>query len=120
MTLPAPAASGGTAGTCEQRSIDACRIVLPEALDLKGVRGLKEQLGAALRAGRPVAVDAGGVTRVSTASLQILAAFLAAATKAGMTASLVNASLPLRAAVTDLGLATLIPVPETETSPCAF
>lgn len=94
-------------------------IVLPHALDLKGVRTLKTELSSALDEGRPIIIDAGKVAKVSTASLQILAAFFAAAASAGICTSVVAATPPLRTAVQDLDLATLFPRSTFEASSCA-
>jgi anti-anti-sigma regulatory factor len=100
-------------------SDEPVRVPLPEALDLKGVRVLKAELGAALDGGRPIVVDAGKVAKVSTASLQILAAFFAAAANAGRPATLDGATAPLEAAVHDLDLAAFFPRLSPTGSSCA-
>jgi anti-anti-sigma regulatory factor len=54
------------------------KIFLPAILDMAAARQLKDMLARSLIGGGGVAIDASSVTRLSTASMQILIAFSSA------------------------------------------
>jgi len=82
---------------------------LPPVLDLAGAELLHQQLRAACAHESGVALNGAGVERVSTASLQVLAAAARSMHHRGLPFTLSAPSPALSAALADLGLSALLP-----------
>lgn len=82
---------------------------LPASLDLIAALPLCQALRERLEAGE-MHLDASAVERVSTPCLQVLAAAASSARKRGIAFRLEGASAVLVEAISDLGLATAIPI----------
>jgi len=80
-------------------------LALDPVLDLRAAAPLKDTLQQGLAHSNPLTIDAGAVTRMSTASVQVLTAFVLEAQKAGRPLALKNSSPVFDAAFNDLGLA---------------
>ncbi len=77
-------------------------------LDLRAAKALKDMLAAGLSGPGPVRIDAGAVARLSTAAIQVLAAFLAAMGRAKRHVAIVQPSAAFLAGFETLGLSSLI------------
>ncbi len=77
---------------------------LPAVLDMKASRQLKTALKSFLDSPRRLVVDGGDVERMSTACIQVLVAFFAAAQRQSMPAMLAQPSRVFSKAIEDLGL----------------
>jgi len=82
---------------------------LPASLDLTAALPLCEALRTLLEEGA-MRLDARDVERISTPCLQVLAAAASSARARGIAFRLERASVVLAEAITDLGLATAIPI----------
>lgn len=89
-------------------------LALDPVLDLRAAALLKDTLQQGLDCGNPLTIDAGAVTRMSTACVQVLSAFVLAAQKAGRPLSLKNSSTAFDVAFNDLGLAGVLNGIETQ------
>ena len=83
-------------------------LVLQHMLDLRSAPELQKMLLAALRTQDPVAIDASFVSRMSTAALQLLIAFLAAARAKGIKVAISGATASFSSAFEALGLGHLL------------
>lgn len=83
---------------------DGVRITLPAVLDLSAAGPLKAVFEEALAGGRPLAVDANGVERLSTPCIQVLIAAEAAMKAAGLPFTLANPSDAFIDNFNDLGV----------------
>jgi anti-anti-sigma regulatory factor len=81
---------------------------LPSTLDLRAAKPLKESLSPYLSHGRPITIDAGDVTRMSTACAQVLVSFAVTAKKHSMPVSFSPASPVFTQALALLGLSAFI------------
>ena len=79
-------------------------IALPEVLDLSTAASLKTALAAALEDRRPITLDAGQVSRLSTPCLQVLIAAERAMKAADVPFTLVNPSDAFVDTFNDLGV----------------
>jgi len=79
-------------------------LTLPPVLDLRAAKPLQEGLRKVLAKGSPVLVDAGAVERLSTPCIQLLIAAVAAATREGISLTLLHPSDAFIDAFNDLGL----------------
>jgi anti-anti-sigma regulatory factor len=78
-------------------SLDAC-------LDMRAAAALKSELLQGLAMAKPLLIDAGAVSRMSTACVQVLTAFIFAARKAGTPLTIKNPSSVFETAFANLGL----------------
>jgi len=83
-------------------------LALAAVLDLRGAKALKDMLAGGLAGPGPVRIDAAAVTRLSTAAIQVLAAFLAAMGQAKRRVTIVRPSAAFVAGFEILGLSSLI------------
>lgn len=83
-------------------------LALDPVLDLRAAAPLKETLQQGLGHSNPLMIDAGAVTRMSTACVQVLTAFVLETQKAGRPLTLKNSSPAFDAAFNDLGLASVL------------
>jgi anti-anti-sigma regulatory factor len=81
---------------------------LEPILDLRAAEALKRNLEQWLDAGKALAIDASRVSRISTACVQLIAAFVIAARNSGMSLVFESKSPTLEAAFTNLGLSALV------------
>ena len=81
---------------------------LAAILDLRSVKALKDALAAGLGGPGAVRIDAGAVTRISTAAIQVIVAFLAAMSQAKRRVTIVKPSPAFFAGFETLGLSSLI------------
>ena len=84
-------------------------IVLPDSLDISYAAELHALLRDGLEAGEGVELQAAGVSRLDTAGVQLVAAFLHEARARSLPVQLVEPSDVLVSAAERLGLADLIP-----------
>ncbi len=80
-------------------------VQLHAALDIAHASKLKTTLDAALEGGKEVTLDAGGVSRVDAAGLQLLLAFVRQCAADGIAVSWSQATETLRDGAAGLGLA---------------
>ena len=83
---------------------DWLTLSLPSELDLRQASALQETLLAGLNRGVALCLDAAGVTRMSTASVQVLIAFVVAAGQRGIPVTIRTPSPVFQAAFALLGL----------------
>ncbi len=88
-----------------EASIERLSMALDPVLDLRAAAPLKEVLQQGLGRKIPLMIDAGAVTRISTACVQLLTAFALETQKAGIPLTLKNSSEAVDAAFANLGLA---------------
>jgi anti-anti-sigma regulatory factor len=86
-------------------SLERLSLSLDPVLDLRAAVSLKETLQQGLERKAPLLIDAGAVTRMSTASVQVLTAFVLETRRSGISLSLKNSSPAFDAAFVNLGLA---------------
>lgn len=86
-------------------SIERLSMALDSVLDLRAAVPLKEALQQGLGRKIPLMIDAGAVTRISTACVQLLTAFAIETQKTGIPLSFKNPSAAFDAAFANLGLA---------------
>ena len=72
---------------------------------------LKSRLGKLIRVRRPVGLDIGGVERIDTAAMQIIAAFVRDRATRGLAVEWHGSSAALSSAARLLGLAPLLKLP---------
>ncbi|MGH6855702.1 MAG: STAS domain-containing protein [Aestuariivirga sp.] len=89
-------------------STERLSLTLDPVLDLRAAESLKDALLQGLGRQIPLLIDAGKVSRMSTACVQVLTAFMLEARRTGMALSLRNSSTVFNAAFTDLGLADVL------------
>jgi len=92
----------------ESKQVAGTDLALAAILDLRAAKALKDMLAAGLSGPGPVRIDAGAVTRLSTAAIQVLAAFLAAMGRAKRRVTIVKPSPAFVAGFEILGLSSLI------------
>ena len=95
------------AGAARPEAVEVARALrygLPPALDMRAARKLKSDLQAILASRGPCVIDAEAVERVSTACIQILAAFFATAKRDGIAVVLVRPSQAFAESLDALGL----------------
>lgn len=80
-------------------------VPLGDDLGIEAAADLKQHLAAHLAAPQPVALDAGGVQRVHTASLQVLCSFVRQRRQAGLATDFSAVSHSFRDAARLLGIA---------------
>lgn len=80
----------------------------PSALDLRAAKPLKAALTEALARSLPVTLDASSVDRISTACVQILIGFVAAARTGSLAVTFHRPSPPFLSAFEKLGLAAVV------------
>lgn len=86
----------------------AVKYNLEAVLDLRAASGLRQRLMQLLGEGAPLELDASQVKRISTASIQVIAAFVAAARQSGRPLSIKSKSPVFAAAFASLGLDSII------------
>ncbi len=86
-------------------SIERLSLTLEPVLDLRAAASLKEALQQGLGRKTPLLIDATAVTRMSTACVQVLTAFVLETQKTGISLSLKNSSAAFDTAFANLGLA---------------
>lgn len=89
-------------------SIERLSLALNPVLDLRAALPLKETLQQGLGRETPLLIDASAVTRMSTACVQVLAAFVLETQKTGIPLILKNSSAAFDSAFVNLGLAGLL------------
>ena len=83
-------------------------LALDPVLDLRSAGPLKEALQQGLGREIPLLIDAGAVTRMSTACVQVFTAFVLETQKTGVSLSLKNSSSTFDAAFENLGVAGIL------------
>ena len=94
-----------------KRQKNQTRLELGAALDISQARNLYESLEKSLKRKPPLILDAGGVERVDTAAIQVLAAFCHMAREKGLEVSWDTPSITLRRAAEMSGLTTILGMP---------
>ncbi len=89
-------------------SSERLSLALEPVLDLRAAASLKETLLQGLKREAPLVIDAGAVTRMSTACVQVLTAFVLETQKTGTALSLKNSSAAFDGAFVNLGLAGIL------------
>lgn len=88
--------------------IERLSLALDPVLDLRAAGPLKEVLQQGLSREIPLLIDAGAVTRMSTACVQVLTAFVLETQKTGVPLALKNSSPVFDSAFVNLGLAGIL------------
>jgi|GEM_PF-1439198 len=86
-------------------STERLSLSLDPVLDLRAAGSLKETLQQGLGRDNPLMIDAGAVTRMSTACVQVLTAFVLETQRTGRPLTLKDSSAVFDAAFISLGLA---------------
>ncbi len=93
--------------TEKSTAVENCYCLEP-VLDLRAAAALKEKLVQLLHAKGPLHIDASRVTRASTACIQVILAFALEVRRAGRHLSFRQASPAIVAAISTLGLGSII------------
>jgi chemotaxis protein CheX len=104
MTAAIDDAHAGAPGPGAGQVARALRYALQPALEMRAARQLKRDLQAVLASRGPCLIEAEAVERVSTACVQILAAFFEAAKRDGIAVILLRPSQALVESLDALGL----------------
>lgn len=92
----------------ESKQPEALNLSLAAILDLRAAQPLKHKLTAGLSGTGAAMIDASAVTRLSTAAIQVLAAFLAAMGEARRQVTIARPSAAFLSGFESLGLSSLI------------
>jgi anti-anti-sigma regulatory factor len=89
-------------------ALERLSLSLDPVLDLRAAVSLKKTLQQGLDRKAPLAIDASAVTRMSTASVQVLTAFVRETHTSGIPLTLKNSSPVFDAAFANLGLESIL------------
>ena len=87
---------------------EALNLTLDPVLDLRAAAPLKDVLQKGMAGGLPLSLDAGAVSRMSTACVQVLTAAVLEARKSAAALTLKKSSPAFDSAFTNLGLAGIL------------
>ncbi|HEX5353542.1 MAG TPA: STAS domain-containing protein [Rhodanobacteraceae bacterium] len=100
------------ASTGKRKTPSGCRVQLGEELVIGAAGALHVRLGKALARPGPVVLDAAAVTRLDTAGLQLLHAFVRARNESAGEWCWENVGAALREAATQLGMQRVLELPD--------